>query len=411
MTDGPEDTTARRLSAPLAVLWTSVILVICLVPTGSAPPDGIMLCLICGDGGTADFILNVILYLPLGLLVRIRTGSLALALAAGFLLSLGVETAQLWIPGRFTTLADLIANTLGAGMGGVLGGVGYRLLFPSVSSGRRLTPVAALCVAIILAVPGPLVTRSIPPGTLYGNWTPLIASMAQYEGRILSAEIGGVPLPSRALENSDEVREALAAGLPLTVHFEAGPPPPGRAPLFRLLNDQGAEALTLTVDGTDLLVASRIRAEDFHLAQPGHRLGDALGPVAPGQEMTAVTSWDVGGALQLSLSTPGRSTPARTETFGVTAARGWSLLFSPTRVPRGTPGLVDLLWLAALLAPLGWWAGTVKRAAVAGVLPLAVLLLIPALSPLLPAPPAHYVAAILPLVTLPHLRAIIASRW
>ena len=411
MTDGPEHTAPSRLSAPLALLWTAVILTVCLVPTGSSPPDGIMLCLICLDDGTANLLLNVILYFPLGLLVRIRTGSLALAAGAGFLLSLGVETAQLWIPGRFTTLADLVANTLGAGMGGVLGGVGYRLVFPSAAAGRLLTPLAALCVALILAAPGPLVTRSVPAGTLYGNWTPRIAALAQYEGRLLAAEIGGIPLPSRALEDSDAVREAMAAGLPLTVHFEAGPPPPGRAPLFRLLNDQGAEALNLTVDGTDLLVASRIRAQDFYLARPGHRLRDALGTVAPGERVTAVMSWDSGGALQVTLTTPGPSAPAQADRLGVTSARGWSLLFSSTRLPRGTPGLVDFLWLAALFAPLGWWSGTVRRAAAAGALPLAVLLLIPAFSPLLPAPPAHFIAAILPLVTLPHLRAVAATRW
>ena len=43
-------------------------------------------------------------------------------------ISLGIELAQAWIPGRSSQMLDLILNTLGAGLGVVLHAVWRRAL-------------------------------------------------------------------------------------------------------------------------------------------------------------------------------------------------------------------------------------------------------------------------------------------
>lgn len=72
-----------------------------------------------------EFVANVAMFVPFGLLVPLAVGSLrarvcVLTLAAGFVLSLMIEVAQLAIPGRVSDPRDLVANTLGASLGVIL---------------------------------------------------------------------------------------------------------------------------------------------------------------------------------------------------------------------------------------------------------------------------------------------------
>lgn len=76
---------------------------------------------------TRDFIINIVGFVPYGYLIMaylfsgpskgsrlIRVG---LAVTAGIVTSLLLESAQYFIPGRISSLYDLIANTAGAGLG------------------------------------------------------------------------------------------------------------------------------------------------------------------------------------------------------------------------------------------------------------------------------------------------------
>lgn len=88
-----------------------------------------------GDGSIA----NVVLYVPLGALVgalaqgvqreSTPTGRiLVAAVSAGLTLSLIAEAGQaLWLPERYPTGWDVLANTLGATLGGLLVVLGGRL--------------------------------------------------------------------------------------------------------------------------------------------------------------------------------------------------------------------------------------------------------------------------------------------
>lgn len=75
-----------------------------------------------------DVVVNLLLYMPLGLLLTVRGGRVGKAVLAGLLLSLCVETAQLWLPARTTAIADLTTNTLGTLAGALLGRLAGRLL-------------------------------------------------------------------------------------------------------------------------------------------------------------------------------------------------------------------------------------------------------------------------------------------
>lgn len=79
-----------------------------------------------------EFVANIALFVPIGLLARLalpRVRAWVIVLA-GCLASTTIELVQLAIPSRYSTVSDVIANTLGT-----LAGVGLVALVASV--GRR----------------------------------------------------------------------------------------------------------------------------------------------------------------------------------------------------------------------------------------------------------------------------------
>jgi len=69
-----------------------------------------------------DFVLNTLLFVPLGVAVawRARSGGIGRATVVGLLVALLVETYQIFTHTAFPTLADVLANTLGAWGGAVI---------------------------------------------------------------------------------------------------------------------------------------------------------------------------------------------------------------------------------------------------------------------------------------------------
>ncbi len=69
-----------------------------------------------------DMVLNVLFFIPLGVLIawRRETRAIGLALAAGFAFSLGIEVVQSFVPGRSSSLVDLATNSTGALIGALL---------------------------------------------------------------------------------------------------------------------------------------------------------------------------------------------------------------------------------------------------------------------------------------------------
>ena len=114
-----------------------MILAVTLVPleaTDGPPPS---LCVLCGDGALADGILNAALFLPLGAALSIAGWRPWRTIALGVLLSCGVETAQLVIPGRDPSLSDVLFNTLGAALGVALVHSIPVVWRPDTTAGRR----------------------------------------------------------------------------------------------------------------------------------------------------------------------------------------------------------------------------------------------------------------------------------
>jgi glycopeptide antibiotics resistance protein len=78
-----------------------------------------------------QFSANVALFVPVGLLVGMFAGRRRwwLGIVVGFLTSCGIELGQLmFLPERYATVNDVIANTLGAVIGALLAGVTLQVI-------------------------------------------------------------------------------------------------------------------------------------------------------------------------------------------------------------------------------------------------------------------------------------------
>lgn len=113
--------TGRSLGRLLLGYLAVVVAAIVLSPFEFAVPGRIEWSAL-GEGTAADLLLNLVLFAPLGFLAdRLGGGERPAwhAALAGLLASLAIETTQLFIPARYSSLADVAANGAGAWCGAI----------------------------------------------------------------------------------------------------------------------------------------------------------------------------------------------------------------------------------------------------------------------------------------------------
>lgn len=399
MTDGSVRRRADRDRIRVALLAGYLLLVLVGTLRPSAPglheAEALpVLCVVCGARAAADIAVNVALFAPLGFLLGLRRGALW-TLAAAAAVSASIEVAQLWIPGRYSVLSDLVFNTVGAGAGLVLGRTRDWWWRPSPTAGATLSVGGAAVVTGLLASAAWLLGPWVPDRPLYGQWTPRFGHLEAYHGRVLDARIGEIPAPDRRLTESEPVRAALEAGAPIRIRFVAGDPPSGLAPVFGLHDDRGRLAVLIGVDGRDLVVTFGRRADAARLDRPVLRLRDGLAGFSAGDTLAVDVASLPSGAYRLSATAlPPRGGAGATGTRGFAPGRTWALLFFVEGWSGWIAGAIDLLWLAGLGMPLGWWAPTIRSLGASAAIYVGALAVVPALLPLTATAWTGYAAAL-----------------
>jgi hypothetical protein len=77
-------------------------------------------CLFCGDLGSSNAVLNVVLFVPLGLLMAWAGRDWRVAIALGAVASVGIELAQISLPARHPAPADVLWNVTGSLLGALV---------------------------------------------------------------------------------------------------------------------------------------------------------------------------------------------------------------------------------------------------------------------------------------------------
>ncbi len=149
-----DDQPNSTLSAALLIYIIFVVALITLIPFEFRIPDKIHISWVTD---TADFFSNIILFLPVGFIFRLsrrknqdRFGIRALAF--GIFLSVAIELAQLFIPGRYTSAIDVITNGSGAWLGGLIF-VFLKRTLKEERAGRLLALELPLMNVVYLLIP------------------------------------------------------------------------------------------------------------------------------------------------------------------------------------------------------------------------------------------------------------------
>jgi VanZ family protein len=381
-------TSETRFGAALGVISTALIAVVTLRgETVFGPPPG-PTCYLCEGIQLSDVVRNVVLYLPLGAsmtLVGMRARWVTvLALA----LSVTIEYVQLHLPGRESSLADVVCNGSGALLGVVAARHWERWLRPSAQLGAWLSLGAAAATAVVVALTGWLVMPAYTSTTWYAGWVPELGHLGVYRGHVQALRIGDVPLPGGRIADTDTARELLRAGAPLHVSAVMGPAPERLAPLVTVHDAERNEMLIVGAEGGDLIYRQRTHGAELGLEQPSIRLPGALSHQRRGTPIE----------IEVRRTTPDRAEDGicisinGTERCGLgySAGRGWALFFRIRDVAWGGRRLLDGFWIAALCLPVAlWWqprgpgfAALVVVSAAVLVLPGAVGLVAPRLAEL-----------------------------
>jgi len=197
---------------------------------------------------------------------------------------------------------------------------------------------------------------TVPEPPLYAQWTPRLRALEPYGGEVLNARVGGRLVASGLIRRGEEVRAALLAGDPVSVTFTVGDPPPSLAPVLRLVDGEGREAFQLGVDGEDVVIRYRYRADDLRFSRPDLRVREALTGLRRGRAVEVFVRRDRRSGVEVTVDGMGL------ERTTVPVTRGWSLFRYRSGHPTVLRWVLDTLWMIALFAPLGYYAASPGRA-------------------------------------------------
>lgn len=342
------------------------------------------LCLLCGSRGTADALLNVVLFVPLGLALGGRR-DVVRAIAAGLAVSACIETVQMFLPGRHATISDVLWNALGAAVGVHV----FRAVRRRLTDAWRMDLVWGCVLAFGFLAAGALMTPSPTDDDYWGQWTPDLGFMPEYGGRVLEARINGMELPSRRIDHPGSDASLLEGSWVVEGTFVVGPPPPAVSPIVSVYDGHQREMVLLGAHDDDLVFREHMLAQRLRFDVPDVRIPGAFGPLAAG-DTAHVQGRRSDGSLCLSLGEVGlggaRDGEVEACGLGATPGRSWGLLLYVEGPTERFRDLVDLGWLAVLFFPLGFFGGSGKRMATGTGIALLGMAGAVAVTPLIPGP-------------------------
>lgn len=328
----------------------ALVLVATLYPMEAPVDGGNISCLLCGERGLADAIVNVILFIPLGAAAALMGRSTLAALALGAALSGSVELAQMTlIPGRDASIGDLIFNTVGAAAGVAVVKTSWWWLGYDHIRASRLSLVAAILAAAVIASTGLLFVPEAPEGAYIVMWRPVLKHLDHYAAPVRSATVGGYSILPGRIEEPTRLRELVRAGAPLRVVGVAAPRTSRQAAMFTIHDELNREVILIGPDRDDLVFRVRMRSASAWLDHPDLRVVGGWRELTPGSEIT-VTARRSGRDYCVGF---GSQPPCGR---GFAAGMGWALFLYNERWPAWLHSALSIFWLGMLGFPVGFWA-------------------------------------------------------
>lgn len=313
-------------------------------------------CLICGSFGTLDALLNVLLFAPLGVGLAMTGSSAKRSVLAMCALSVAIELAQLAIPGRDSTIGDVVFNTLGGGLGYLLFHFRGPLLKPAPRTATRLAAIAGglwLLAQIAFAFS---LRVTLSDRDYYMQIAPVLGNFSVFRGSVTAAEIADTAIPDGLIRNTSEVRDRLLRGDPLRVTVTTRQLPGRIAPIMRIADAARQEIVLLGQQRSDLVFSERTGATVLRLRQPFFTLPQAFSAATASADSVTVVATHSRERVDLRSQARLQATANQ---IAVRASMAWTVFLPFQWLIAGTPGeqVLGFLWTGVLLIPLGFWVG------------------------------------------------------
>jgi hypothetical protein len=390
---------AQQTSLGIATAVVGFLLIarITLKPDGPYLPAQFDLCIFCGGRGTADFILNVLLFVPFGFGLRLAGTRRRVVCATAVLLTITIEALQYWVvPGRDSGLNDIVSNSLGGCLGlGLADAIGS-LLAPTPALARRMGLLAGVAWCAIAGGVQWILQPVLPSTVYYEQVSPDLVPLAVFDGVVLSARFNGSPFRIGRMDaaSSAVMRTALLGGhaqiearvLPGTSRWPL-------APIVTVYDQDGQQILVLGRRHDDVVFRLRRHSQDLRFLPVTVALAKGFPPGIDRNQPVTLTVTVRRGVWLIDASWNGG---VRHSQFGDGVWEGWRLFLPDNLWYADHPITFTVLWILVLCAPMGYWAGRAARItgiAWAAAPPLVALFVALAIIPMVAgAPPAPWLA-------------------
>jgi VanZ family protein len=354
----------RRAGLVISIVSLVAIAFATLTPE-PADDIGSHFCLVCGSFGGVSALLNVFLFVPLGVGLALSGWPAKRALLCMCALSVLIETAQLVIPGRDSTLGDVLTNSFGGALGFAIGRYAFTLLRPSPRIALALCMGWSAVWLGIQTISGFGLSLAIPNSEYYGQIARRLGNFEQFRGRVLRASIADIEVSDTRFENNAEMRELLLRGATVTTTVVPSNPTHNIAPIVRVADARDREIVLLAQSGKDLVFGVRTGAAVLRLRPPFFAVADVFpavssGNVGPAADAVTVSARYSTRGVSVNTQTAGTSFERR---IPITASLGWTMLMPFQWRIEGTniELVLSAIWIACLLLPLGYWGGGMTR--------------------------------------------------
>ena len=374
----------HRVGTALAMLGLAGVVVATLAPSDDPRGRALMtplLCLVCGDQGGADVAVNLLLFLPFAIGLRLSGRSWPATVALSALISFTVELLQLTVvPGRDASLGDLVSNAASGAIGATLGRFLPAAVAPPPRRAAGLLAGAAGLWLGVLAAGAWLLSPWVPPGRLMSRWAHVAPGGDVFDGRVAAVRLNGRAMPADGTPPDSALNRARAAAgeAALEADVVSGRPVVDRSWIYMFRVPSGG-VITLSQHRRSAVLAVPARSLRFRMWAPTVTLEDGF-PATPGVPVH-LTASEHDRRLWLTSAYGGT---ARSVELGLSPGYAW-ILVVPFDLTLGT-GVrwITGLCLALLALPLGYSAAWLRPrraglAAVASALATG-LLVIPALA-------------------------------
>jgi hypothetical protein len=348
----------RRVASLIAVGGLVFILVATLIPaperalvTAATP----LLCLVCGEQGSVDVVMNILLFIPFAFGLRWSGVSTRRVMVASVLLTILVESLQYAVVvGRDSSLSDVLTNSLGGALGATLADHLETLFRPSRPTARRLATAWAAAWLGVTAASALALRPWVPSGPYLVRWAQARPPHPPFGGKVTAASLGSAPLPKGRLPAGFALPPPMRAGTTrLRVSVLTGKPAADWRPILHLFRSESA-VLGLSQWGHDLVFEAPSLATPLKLRPVAMRLGDAF-PTDSGMPLDLAAEVER-QTVRLASSYGG----GRSWTLGLSPSFGWSLLVPFDHAFGPEVHLLTGLWLAGFMLPLGFWWGRAR---------------------------------------------------